>query len=210
MHYGKIAREVKLLTFNSCAPKALQLDIYIPIERVEQKNTAKPSQQSKTTHNKIIFLSLPFRFIKLQNFLTRRGHILTSRNYFNYNGRGINPKCLQEINLIFEHRCVVFCQRVFRCCVVLFILFFVYFKENKNQESSLCFLSATNIWKKIAYGIQERIIFFLHFAHTCLELSLDFSCGISLPIQVQLYFKFLLRLTLTKVIYVCIPFVHNI
>lgn len=109
MHYGKIAREVKLLTFNSCAPKALQLDIYIPIERVEQKNTAKPSQQSKTTHNKIIFLSLPFRFIKLQNFLTRRGHILTSRNYFNYNGRGINPKCLQEINLIFEHRCVVFC-----------------------------------------------------------------------------------------------------
>lgn len=62
MHYGKIAREVKLLTFNSCAPKALQLDIYIPIERVEQKNTAKPSQQSKTTHNKIIFPSLPFQF----------------------------------------------------------------------------------------------------------------------------------------------------
>lgn len=56
MHYRKITREVKLLTFNSCAPKVLLL-----ADRVELKNTAKPSQQSKTTHtHKKSFYLFPF------------------------------------------------------------------------------------------------------------------------------------------------------
>lgn len=89
----------------------------------------------------------------------------------------------------------------FCCCVFYFV--FVYFK--KKIESSLCFLTATNIWKNLLMEFSKGL-FFSSLIHMCLELSLDSSCGSSLPIQVQLYFKFLLRLALKKVICVCIIF----
>lgn len=149
MHCRKLIREVKLLTFNSCALKVLLL-----IDRVEPKNTAKPSQQSKTTHKKYNLSISSHLIYKFTKFSKKRPY-LNFKKLFYYR-KGINTRCLKEINLIFKCEGGILWLS-FGCCVVLFILFFfcccfVYFIEKKSRELTLFSISNKHL-EKFAYEI---------------------------------------------------------